>query len=148
MGIKLPRLLSSLASTLKLADEGGEGNEGDEEGDGEEDDDNEETEEELKAMRASESYDPDIDEDDPAAQTAHDTQTRDCVYLHFRLPSQNERPDGVGTSVSGCYFQPLCLWQPTPLQSTHIFSRSGAPCITLFRTCSSFWLTDAQASAP
>ena len=63
-------------------------------------------------------------EDDPAAQADHDAQTRDCVYLHFRLPSQNERPDGVGTSISGCYFQPLCLWQPAPLQSTHVFSRS------------------------
>ena len=62
-------------------------------------------------------------EDDPPAHGAQDAQTRGYVYLHFRLPSQNERPDGPGSNVSGCYFQPLCAWQPEPSQSTHLFAR-------------------------
>lgn len=68
-----------------------------------------------------------VPEDDPAAQAAYDGQIRGYVYLHFRLPSHNERPDGAGTSVGGCYFQPLCAWQPPPMQSALVFARSGAP---------------------
>jgi hypothetical protein len=67
-------------------------------------------------------------EADPVAQAARDAQTRGYVYLHFRLPSKDERPDGAGTSVGGCYFQPLCAWQPPPSHSAHVFARCAAAC--------------------
>ena len=56
---------------------------------------------------------------DPVTRAARDSQTRGYLYLHFRLPSKDERSDRGGTNVLGCYFQPLHAWQPPPAHPTH-----------------------------